>query len=112
MPEFEIWCEGYRATGEHATANLIGKAIGATFDEACENFTYPEDVLDFEGKRIIIHKGDHLALDKEADGSYRRGSYRGYIEPGTDRSKLMKGNYSMWACQLFDNEADARKSYG
>lgn len=92
MKEFEVWSEGYSATGEHSGAIYHGIVAAETFDEAC-----------------IKVMGDKL--DKNSDGSYRRGGYRGNAEPGIDRAKL-QGNYSIWACQLFDNEADARKSFG
>lgn len=109
--------EGYAATGESAPAHLIGKALGKTFDEACLNFEYPEDYKNphytgAPGQDEYFHKkGDTLNLDKDHDGNFRRGSYRGEAEPGIDRATL-KGNYSIWACQLFDNEKDARKSFG
>lgn len=98
MKEWEIWCEGYAATGEYSSAYFYGTAMGETFDEACENFVYA--------------KGDHLNLDKNSDGTFRRGSYRGYIEPGVGRAEKMIGNYSIWACQLFPTEAEARRSFG
>lgn len=115
MKEYEIWCEGYRATGEEGTAYLIGTAFGNTFNEACENFTYPEDLKDWEGK-IYKLKGSPLNLDKNSDGTYTRGGFRGArdMEPGIARTEAVRkgGNYSIWACQLFDNEADARESFG
>lgn len=119
MKEWEIWMEGYAATGERADASFIGKAMGETFDQACENFEYPEDLKNpyydlFRDGTVAEYfhkKGEKLNLDKHSDGSYRRGSYRGEVAPGIDRA-TMKGNYSIWACQLFDNEADARKSFG
>lgn len=87
MKEFEIWIEGYRATGEYATASYIGKAIGETFEEACRNFEYPED---FSSMGIKIYsKGEKLTIDKNGGG-----------------------RPSIWGCRLFDNEADARKSFG
>lgn len=98
MKEFEIWEEGYAATGQHSGAYFIGKAMGETFDEACINFKYPN--------------GKGLELDKKSNGELRRGSFRGYIPPGIDRAEKMVGNYSMWACQLFPTEAEARKSFG
>ncbi len=111
MKEYEIWIEGYAATGEHSTASLIGRASGETFDEACINFRQPDDIIRAFDKEIIVKKGAPLELDKNQDGSLRRGSYRGYLEPGVDRM-TRQGNYSIWACQLFDNEADARVSFG
>lgn len=74
MKEFEIWSEGYAATGESNGAYFHGKAAGETFEEACKNFRYPD--------------GRPLSLDKNRDYP------------------------SIWACQLFDNEVDARRSFG
>lgn len=88
MKEFEIWIEGYRATGEEAQASFIGKAAGETFEEACKNFEYPEDQFNMGIK--FISKGQKLTLDEKGHG----------------------GRPSIWACRLFDNEADARKSFG
>lgn len=87
LKEYEIWMEGYAATGERGYANLIGKAKGKTFNEACNNFRYIEELKDYKGK-VIIDIGDKLGLDKEYDYP------------------------SIWACKLYDNEKDARKSFG
>ena len=35
---YEIWSEGYRATGESARAMCHGTAEGQTFQRACEHF--------------------------------------------------------------------------
>jgi hypothetical protein len=86
--EYEIWIEGYAATGESSTASYIGKAMGDTFEDACNNFEYPEDEFNMG---IKVHsKGEKLPLDEKGHG----------------------GKPSIWACRLFDNEADARKSFG
>jgi hypothetical protein len=90
MKEFEIWSEGYAATGERAGAHFHGKAMGETFEDACKNFREPNDIKDWEGK-VIVPKGSPLNLDKNRDGSVK---------------------LSIWACRLFDNETDARKSFG
>lgn len=110
MKEWEIWIEGYSATGEHSPASFIGKALGETFDEACENFTYPEDLIREWDGLVMKHKGDKLNLDKDKDG-LRRGSFRGKLPAGLDRINA-KGNYSIWACQLFPTELEARASFG
>lgn len=100
--EFEIWIEGYAATGEHSPASYVGKSRGETFEDAVINFRYPEDV-----KRewampnedpILIHKGSPLNLDKD---DKQPDGYRRYA-----------GKICSWACRYFDNEADARKSFG
>ena len=87
MKEYEIWMEGYSATGEHSPAHLIGKAIGETFEAACKNFEEPEDGFRIDGVKYKS-KGDKLKLDEH------------YPYP------------SIWACRLYDNEIDARKSFG
>lgn len=118
MKEFEIWSEGYAATGEHSVAHFQGKSKGNNFDEACINFREPNDIYGYNGvggeKEIVVKKGTPLKLDKNSDGTYRRGSYRGDLPPGIERTEAIKkgGNYSIWGCQLFDNEKDARKSFG
>lgn len=92
--EFEVWMEGYAASGEHSDASFLGKVVAENFDEAC-----------------IKLQGKHL--DKNSDGTYSRGAYRGKLPPPSKGvSEKMQGNYSVWACQLFDNETDARKSFG
>lgn len=89
MREFEIWSEGYSATGESRGPNFHGRVVAKSFDEAC-----------------IKLLGN--LLDKNPDGSYRRGAYRGKpLPPSKDRADKMIGNYSIWACQLFDNREDA-----
>ena len=35
MKEWEVWCEGYQATGHKAPARLMATVIAATFREAC-----------------------------------------------------------------------------
>lgn len=87
MKTFEIWMEGFSATGQSQDAQFIGKANGETFEDACRNFKYPKDSKDWQGK-IIIHEGDKLKFDM----------YYGYP--------------TIWACRLYDNETDARKSFG
>lgn len=36
MKTFEVWCEGYRATGNSNTHQLVGTAEAETFKEACD----------------------------------------------------------------------------
>lgn len=78
MPLFEVWSEGYMATGEQGIATFRGKAEAETFNEAC-----------------IKVVGDKL--DKDSQGDYIYG---------------LGNKYSIWGCRLFDNETDARKSFG
>lgn len=85
--EYEIWMEGYSATGESAGAQMIGKAIGSSFDEAVTNY---------------MNKTAKHGIEVNGRERYR-----------TDEDyKNRRSNWNIWACSLFDNEADARKSFG
>jgi hypothetical protein len=98
MKEYEIWIEGYAATGESGPANFIGKSHGEDFTDACVNFRYPDDIYSYDKSKVIVPKGTPLNLDKDSNGELRL-------------SNRTKGPM-IWACALFDNEVDARKSYG
>ena len=76
MKTWEVWREGYRATGESAGANLEGKVEADTWPEAC--------------RKACVDSGRW----KEQPG-------------GFDAKRL-----TVWGCRLFDNEADARRSFG
>lgn len=78
MPIWDVWAEGYAATGEHGTATFLGQKQAATFEEAC---------------RLL-----HQELGEKKVGSYT---------PPTEGRPPM-----FWGCRLFDNEAQARESYG
>lgn len=84
---FEIWMEGYRATGERGTAQMIGTGIGDTFDEAVK------DYMKWNPKHGIEENGRSRYVSDEV-------------------YKNRRSNWNIWACSLFDNEADARKSFG
>jgi hypothetical protein len=73
---WEVWSEGYRATGESAGAKLEGKVEAETWPEAC--------------RKACVDSGRW----KEQPG-------------GFDAKRL-----TVWGCRLFDNEADARRSFG
>jgi len=87
MKEFEIWVEGYAATGERGCANMIGKGYGETFDDAVRDY---------------MAKNPNHGI--EENGRNRYGSDEWY--------ENRKSNWNIWACDLYDNEADARKSFG
>lgn len=38
MNLYEIWAEGYAATGQSGSAQLIGHSSGDSFREACDRF--------------------------------------------------------------------------
>lgn len=37
MTDFDIWCEGYAATGQSSGATVLGHCEGINFKEACKN---------------------------------------------------------------------------
>lgn len=78
MKEYEIWIEGFNATGESATAKKLGEFEGESFIDACNR------------------NKEKLGLDLNDD----------------DTMRLFDGRPCIWACRLFDNETDARKSFG
>ena len=86
MKEWEIWSEGYAATGEHSGAHFHGKFPGETFDDAVE------------------YANKHHKLGAERNGRDR------YINDNYYAQR--RSNWNIWACNLFDNESDARKSFG
>jgi len=87
MREFEIWVEGYAATGERGIAQMIGKGFGNTFDEAVEDYMS-------KNPKHGIEKNDKNRYMNEQAYQNRR------------------SNWNIWACNLFDNEVDARISFG
>jgi hypothetical protein len=70
---FQIWSEGYSATGQSSGAINFGSESGKTFQEACDKF---------------------FAKDPRHRGYYNSESL------------------TYWACKLYDNESDARRSFG
>lgn len=74
MKEWEVWIEGYAATGGSGTASFEGVYKGETFKNAVES----------------------MMKDKQWN-------IEGYYNPE---------RLTYWACRFFDNETDARKSFG
>lgn len=73
MKTFDIWIEGYSATGESGKAQYKGSYQGITFQDACEQMMK---------------------------------------EKGWEMSYYNKDRDTFWGCRFFDNESDARKSFG
>lgn len=67
--KFEIWSEGFSATGQYSKAQFYGVVEADTFKTACD--------LKFQGEDTYSPE-----------------------------------DLTLWGCQLFDNENDARKSFG
>lgn len=88
LKEFEIWSEGYAATGESEQAVFYGVHKGRNFQDACMRYFLLAELNQREW---------HDANDSYYDTS--RFDYNG-------------NSNSIWACKLYDNEADARKNFG
>lgn len=73
IKQYQIWTEGYIATGESSGATYHGLSKGETFKQAIENFMEEND------------------WDKKLYNSER---------------------LTFWGCKFYDNEADARKTFG
>lgn len=87
MKEFQIWIEGYRATGESGTAHTIGSGIGENFDEAVKDY---------------MEKNPNNGICKNERNMYH-----------SDESyNNRRSNWNIWRCNLFENESDARKIFG
>ena len=81
--EFEVWTEGYAATGESQNAAFRGMWKGETFKDACKAWF---DSLP-ETSRVFVYNG-HASSYYDAE------------------------NNTYWGCRLSDNEADARERFG
>ena len=85
--KYEVWCEGYRATGEHGTAHLVGTGVGETFDDAVR------DLMSRKKGHGIEPNTPSRYIDEDAYANRR-------------------SNWSIWGCDLFDNEAAAKEAFG
>lgn len=74
MTAFNIWCEGYCATGQSSEAQFMGTFEADSFKEACQKL--------YES-----------------------------MSPN-DQSYFSSDKMRIWGCRLFDNEIDARRSFG
>lgn len=80
----QIWMEGYADNGGQSGAQMIGEYDVKTFDEAVELYMKTRSAKELE-------------------------------DYGPHRNKMTSprgSNWNIWGCSLFDNEADARKSFG
>lgn len=90
LKEYQVWSEGYSATGEHSGASLVGTAKARNFAHAC-------DIV------MCLHRLKWINEINNPD-------YTEYI--GGHRWSYNPRELSDWACKLFWNETHARKSFG
>lgn len=64
---YEVWMEGYQATGESATASFLGETEASSFKKACKNVIseYPDLIEYYDNKdntvwgcRLFDNEGD------------------------------------------------------
>jgi hypothetical protein len=82
--KYKIWIEGWSATGGSSDASFIGEVEAESFREACLTVRYHDKF------HYVPARGQLLSKQKTFNA-----------EGLTD-----------WGCRLFDNEEDARKSFG
>jgi len=82
---YEIWAEGYSCTGQSSGAMLKGIVEASSFLEACRKLFKNDDY--YSEERIYQNLTTGKFFTKKEDPHY-------------------------WGCKLFDNETEARKSFG
>jgi hypothetical protein len=92
LKEYEVWSEGYMATGESGGATLHGKVMARSFREACN---------------ILMCKHYLEWVTKMQDTNYT-----GQRDNPDSGMSYDPSHLTVWGCRLFDNEVDARKSFG
>lgn len=85
---YDIWSEGYSVTGNSSGAQKLNEEpiMAYSFDDAVQKYSKSTGIL-------VAKISPARFVNAEA-----------YID--------RKSNWEIWACALFDNEADARKSFG
>ncbi len=90
LKEYEVWIEGYAATGESSGASLLGNARARNFGQACH----------------IVMCRDHLKFMEEENAP----DYKPYSTPA--RWDYDPQRLSYWRCSLYWSEELAKKSFG
>lgn len=88
MKTFQIWMEGYIATGESGRAQMIGTGKGETFNDAVKDF-------------MKENPTDHRIQENTRKRYTTQEAY-----------DTRDSNWNIWACDLYDNHADAAKAFG
>lgn len=90
MEKYEIWIEGYAATGERAAASRLLRE-GET-DSLWEGITFKQAVVK------ALNELKWPMLSESLQGL-------GHCHYDVERNQY-------WACRFFDNETDARRFFG
>jgi hypothetical protein len=89
MKKYEIWCNGYAASGDSGKAWLMGEWEGEDFVDAVKGFFNNSEVAN---KKRELYPGKEYTWKDD---------WRGEKDP-----------LIWWGCGLHDNEAAARKQFG
>lgn len=89
---YQVWTEGYRATGEHGIATYHGECRAESFIDACKRILGHLDC--FEVREPIEVTSETARL--------------GMARMGLNQETVC----FLWVSRCFDNEADASKSFG
>ena len=101
MKEYEVWTEGYAATGESSGA-MCHSVTGADYMHGDKGTPYKVKAESFvEACKKVL--GDEL---DEMDGELRLSQSKVRTQDGRIHVPMI------WACRCFDNEKQARKSFG
>lgn len=88
MPKFDIWSEGFSITGIDGKAQMFAEGVEAeTFEKACD-------------------------LWFNTLGNVTPDYYKPAHEGSDVYGKVIHYRPSFWGCSLYDNEEDARRSFG
>ena len=90
LKEYEVWMEGYAATGEHGTATLVGKTKARNFAQACH---------------ILMCEQKLKSITEE-----NKPNNKDYVTPG--RWDYDPNRLSYWACKMYWSKELASKSFG
>ena len=89
LKEYEVWVEGYEATGGHQEASIIGKVQARNFAQACHLV-------------MSKHKIDQILEENNPEYKKYTNSQRWDYDPH---------NLSIWGCKLFWNKEIASKTF-
>lgn len=85
MKTYKIWMEGYCITRNNSKATKIGEIKAKSFLEACRKLCGTRD--DYK-EETLLHNTKTLEFYKKTKDPY------------------------IWGCKLYDNEKEARRSFG
>ena len=90
LKEYQIWCEGFRATGQSGKAHLVGTAPARNFRQACNMVMCIQYMANIEK----VNSPDWVEAGSQGRWDYNPNAL------------------TYWGCSLSWSEKIARKTYG